>query len=133
MREAPPSSCQVALAARLHGKRSLRGQFEIDAAAVSRATDDLTQPRYHGCRDQAQPEPRLLDITGRDTMADDRDQSIDRDDTAGADNRAAAAEAAAVERDDTLVANEAGLDEVTIPASAPIVQPNAIPPDGAGT
>ncbi|MDQ3695043.1 MAG: hypothetical protein M3464_15655 [Chloroflexota bacterium] len=66
-------------------------------------------------------------------MTDDRDQSFNRDDTADADNRAAAAAAAEVERDDTLVANEAALDEVTIPASAPIVQPNAIPPDGAGT
>ncbi len=66
-------------------------------------------------------------------MGDDRDQWINRDDTADADNRAAAAEAAEVERDDALVDNEAGLDEVTIPASAPIVPPNAIPPDGAGT
>jgi hypothetical protein len=63
-------------------------------------------------------------------MSDDRDQKINLDDTADADNRATAAEAAEVERDDALVDNEAAGDEVTIPASAPIVQPDPIPPDG---
>lgn len=63
-------------------------------------------------------------------MTDDRDQKINLDDTADADNRAAAAAAAEVERDDTLVDNEAVRDEVTIPPAAAIDQPNAIPSDG---
>lgn len=63
-------------------------------------------------------------------MADDRDQKINLDDTAAADNRAAAEEAAEVASDDALVDNEAAGDEVMVPVSAPIAQPNAIPPDG---
>ncbi len=63
-------------------------------------------------------------------MADDRDRQDVPDDVAAADDRAAAAEAAEVERDDNLVNDEAALDAVTIPPTAAIDQPDPIPPDG---
>lgn len=63
-------------------------------------------------------------------MTDDRDQPINLDDTAGADNRAAAAEAAEAARDDALADDEAAMNEITTPRSAPIAQPDPLPPDG---
>jgi hypothetical protein len=63
-------------------------------------------------------------------MSDDRDRRTAPDDVAAADDRAAAAEEADVERDDNLVNDEAALDEVSIPPSAAIDQPDPIPPDG---
>jgi hypothetical protein len=63
-------------------------------------------------------------------MAGNSDQEFAPDDVAAADDRAAAAEEAEVERDDNLVNDEAALDEVTIPPSAAIDQPDPIPPDG---
>ena len=53
-----------------------------------------------------------------------------REDVAAADDRAAAAEAAEVERNDMNVADEAALNEVTLPPTAPVAPPAALPPDG---
>lgn len=66
-------------------------------------------------------------------MAEKRDRQDNPDDVAAADDRAAAAEAAEVARDDNLVNEEAALDAVTIPPSAAIDQPDPIPPDGVST
>jgi hypothetical protein len=63
-------------------------------------------------------------------MTDERERPIVPDDLATADDRAAAAEAAAVEQDDNQVNEAAANDEVATPATAPIDQPNPIPPDG---
>jgi hypothetical protein len=63
-------------------------------------------------------------------MAEKRDRQDNPDDVAAADDRAAAAEAAEVARDDNLVNEEAAIDAVTIPPSAAIDQPDPIPPDG---
>ena len=63
-------------------------------------------------------------------MTSDRDRTKIRDDVAEQDNRAAAAEAEEIERDDNLVNEEAAGDEVTIPPSAAIDPPGPIPSDG---
>lgn len=65
-------------------------------------------------------------------MTEEREHRIipNPDDVAAEDDRAAAAEAAAIEQDDNLVNEAAVAGEVTIPATPPIDQPNAIPPDG---
>lgn len=66
-------------------------------------------------------------------MADKRDRQAVPDDVAEADDRAAAAEAAEVARDDNLVNEEAAMDAVTIPPTAAIDQPDPIAPDGAAS
>lgn len=66
-------------------------------------------------------------------MAEKRDRQDNPDDVAAADDRAAAAEAAEVARDDNLVNEEAAIDAVTIPPSAAIDQPDPIPPDGVSS
>ncbi len=63
-------------------------------------------------------------------MADDRAKHLAPDDVADEDNRAEAAAEAEVEQDDNWVNEEAADDAVTIPASAAIDQPDAVPPDG---
>jgi hypothetical protein len=63
-------------------------------------------------------------------MTDEHEQRVVPDDLPMADDRAAAAEAAAVEQDDNLVNEAAANAEVETPATAPIDQPNPIPPDG---
>lgn len=63
-------------------------------------------------------------------MTDEREQPISSDDLETADDRAAAAEAATVEQDDNLVNEAAANDAVSTPATAPVDQPDSIPPDG---
>ena len=63
-------------------------------------------------------------------MADDRDLELAPNDVAAADDRAAAAAEAEIERDDNLVNEEAARAEVTVPPTAAIDQPDPIPPDG---
>ena len=63
-------------------------------------------------------------------MTDERERPIVPDGLATADDRAAASEAAAVEQDDNLVNQEAASDDIATPATAPIDQPDPIPPDG---
>ena len=63
-------------------------------------------------------------------MVSDRNRQDTQDDVAEQDNRAAAAEAAELERGDNLVNEEAAGNDVTIPQSAAIDQPGPISPDG---
>ena len=63
-------------------------------------------------------------------MTGERDRQDTTADVAAADDRAAAAEAAEVARDDNRVNEEAALDAVTIPPTAAVDQPDPIPPDG---
>lgn len=63
-------------------------------------------------------------------MIDERERPTVSDDVATADDLTAAAEAAAVEQDDNLVNEAAANDAVATPATAPIDQPDPIPPDG---
>lgn len=63
-------------------------------------------------------------------MTDERERPIVPDDLETADDRAAAAEAAAVEQDDNLVNEAAANDAVATPATVTIEQPDPIPPDG---